>query len=100
MKQSSREGEERMKQVEITPEAIAQWQEDTTARIAAGWTPATIRGQLAGSGCAPELIEEILRKAQEGSVARGERRAGRGVVVAGIVIVLAGVALALKALLG
>ena len=99
MKQD-RQGEEGMNQVEITPEAVAQWQEDTTARIAAGWTPATIRGQLAGSGCPPELIEEILRKAQEGAAPKGERGAGRAVVVAGIAIVIAGVALALKALLG
>ena len=93
-----RQGEEGMKQVEVTPAAVAQWQEDTTARIAAGWTPATIRGQLAGSGCPPELIEEILRKAQEGVAPKGERRTGRTVVVAGIVIVLAGIAIALKSL--
>jgi len=87
-----------MKQVQATPEAIAQWQEDTTARLAAGWKIATVRGQLARSGCPPELIDKILRNAQ-GGVRSGNRRAGRTAIAVGIVLVLIGVAIVLAQML-
>ena len=87
-----------MKQVQVTPEVIAQWQEDTTARLAAGWKVATVRGQLARSGCPPELIDGMLRKAQ-GGVRQGNRRAGRTAIGVGVALVVIGLGIVLVQML-
>lgn len=89
-----------MKHDPIAPETIAQWQEDTTARLAAGWQVATIRGQLARGGCPPDIIDQILRTAQGGT---GERsgRALRAAIAIGVAVLLLGLAiLVFKTLLG
>jgi hypothetical protein len=81
-----------MKQAQITPEAIANWQQEATAQLASGWKIALVRRQLVRSGCTPELVDQILRRAQ-GGVTKGNRRAGRLAILTGIGLMLLGVAI-------
>ena len=82
-----------MKQVQITPEVIADWKAQCAGQLASGWKFSDVRRQLVRSGCTPQLVEEILRHGQR--VARsGDRRQGRGMLALGIVLLLAGIGIA------
>ena len=83
-----------MKVVQITPEVIADWQEEATSQLAAGWKYADVRRHLTRSGCTPELTDQIMRKAK-GGMLKGNRKAGRVALVGGIVLLLAGIAIVL-----
>jgi hypothetical protein len=77
-------------QVQITPEVIANWQEEAIGQLASGWKVSDVRRQLVRSGCTPQVLEQILRKAQ-GGVRKGNRRIGRVTLVFGVLLVVAGI---------
>ncbi|HET6827095.1 MAG TPA: hypothetical protein VFH35_00335 [Ramlibacter sp.] len=87
-----------MNKVQITAQKVSEWQEEAEAQIAAGWPLANVRTQLAKNGATPKLIDDIMRKAGRG-VRTGNRRAGRGAVLAGLGMMAGAMAIVLLQLL-
>lgn len=81
-----------MKQVQITPELVAQWKAECAEQLAAGWKVADVRSRLVRNGCTPQLMEQVLRHGKSQALA-ADRGQGRAMLVGGIVLVVLGIGL-------